>query len=82
MKNGRPLGSRNTELTRARIQATQLVLRLQKCAMGEVELTREQLKAIEILLKKALPDLSSVELTGSDDAPVRLQGIIDLVRPG
>ena len=79
---GRPIGVRNAELTRARIQTTKIVDRLQQCAMGEVEMSPAQLKSAEILLKKSLPDLSSVELTGSDDAPVRLQGIIDLVRPG
>ena len=82
MKAGRPIGSRAAELTRARIQATKLVDRLQKCAMGEVEMSPAQLKSAEILLKKSLPDLSSVELTGNDEAPVRLQGIINLVRPG
>jgi hypothetical protein len=50
--------------TRARIQTTQLINRLQKQADGEVELTPMQMKAIEILLRKALPDLSAVELSG------------------
>ena len=79
---GRPLGSRNSEMTRSAIQATLLVKRLQDHAMGELELTREQIKAIEILLKKTLPDLSSVELTGDAENPVKVQGVIELVRPG
>jgi hypothetical protein len=78
---GRPLGSRNTEMTRRAIQATKLVQRLQKCALGELELTKEQIRAIEVLLKKTLPDLSSVELTGDADNPVKFQGVIELVRP-
>jgi hypothetical protein len=79
---GRPLGLRHAEQTRRAIQATKLVQRLQNCAMGSLDLTKEQIRSIEILLKKTLPDLSSVELTGDADNPVRVQGIIDLVRPG
>ena len=71
----RPLGTRNSEMTRSAIQATLLVKRLQAHAMGELELTREQIKAIEILLKKTLPDLSSVELTGDPENPVTVQQI-------
>ena len=79
---GRPLGLRHAEQTRRAIQATKLVQRLQDCAMGRLELSKEQIRSIEILLKKTLPDLSSVELTGDAENPVRVQGIIDLVRPG
>ena len=81
-KGGRPLNHRLSEQSRLAIQATKLILRLQQCAMGELELSREQIRAIEVLLKKTLPDLSSVELTGDADNPVRVTGIIDLVRPG
>ncbi len=56
--------------TRAKIQTSQLVNRLQSFANGKVELTRDQIKAIEVLLKKALPDLSTVTLVGDKDQPV------------
>jgi hypothetical protein len=52
------------EKTRARIQTSQLINRLELCALGELELPKDKLKAIEILLKKSLPDLSSIQLTG------------------
>jgi hypothetical protein len=81
-KGGRPLGHRLSEQSRSAIQATNLVKRLQKHALGDLELSMSQIRAIEVLLKKTLPDLSSVELTGDADNPVKFQGVIDLVRPG
>jgi hypothetical protein len=48
--------------TRAKIQATQLIKRLESHALGEIELTQTQVRSIEILLKKILPDLSAVEM--------------------
>lgn len=63
---------RQQEQTRAAIQTTQLVKRLQDFALGEdgVEIDTGRLKAIEVLLRKSLPDLSSVELTGDPDNPL------------
>lgn len=74
------------EQTRAAIQTTQLVKRLQCFALGlpepnskdpdapPVELDGQKIKAIEILLRKALPDLSSVALTGDKDAdPIQVE---------
>ncbi len=55
--------------TRAAIQTTQLVKRIQNYALGEkddqdnpVEIDSNRLRAIEILLRKSLPDLSSVQM--------------------
>ena len=70
------------EQTRAAIQTTQLVKRLQFYALGQddpaapgvkVELDQGKLKAIEILLRKSLPDLSAVTLSGDPDAPLKLE---------
>ncbi len=47
--------------TRAKIRTSQLVNRLEACALGEIELPSDNLKAIEILLNKTLPNLASVE---------------------
>jgi len=60
---------------RAKIQASQLINRLQNHALStEVdELKPSQLKAIEILLKKSVPDLQSTEITGDSDAPMQLK---------
>ena len=73
------------EQTRAAIQTTQLVKRLQAFALGErepnsadendkpCELDANRLRAIEILLRKALPDLSAVAHTGEDGGPLQIQ---------
>ena len=72
--------------TRAAIQTTQLVKRLQNYALGlseanstdsddPVELDSGRLKAIEILLRKSLPDISSVQIKGDDESPLKIQMI-------
>jgi hypothetical protein len=58
--------------TRAKIQTSQLVNRLNKIALGEVVVDQTQLRAIEILLRKALPDLSTITLQGDENGgPLR-----------
>lgn len=75
------------ERTRAAIQTTQLVKRLQFYALGQndendqpVNLDSNRLKAIEVLLRKSLPDLSTVQLQGDKENPVRITQI-ELVAP-
>lgn len=77
---------RQQEQTRAAIQTTQLVKRLQCYALAEkddagneVELDAGRLKAIEVLLRKSLPDLSSISLTGDPDNPVVIDRIERIV---
>jgi hypothetical protein len=65
---------------RKRIQAVQLINRLQGNAMGtlsphhlakgQIELTMGQIRSIEILLRKCLPDLSSVIMSGDPERPI------------
>jgi hypothetical protein len=69
------LNPRHQEMVRDKIQASQLINRLESHALGEIELSQTQIRAIEILLKKTLPDLSSVELTGDPENPVSIQEI-------
>jgi hypothetical protein len=54
------------ERTRAAIQTSQLVNRLQDFALGAegVDIDSGRLKAIEILLRKSLPDLQAVTVSG------------------
>lgn len=56
---------KNTRLdqkSRDKIQASQLVNRLNKHALSDEEImTSSQIRAAEILLKKILPDLSNME---------------------
>jgi hypothetical protein len=68
------LNRRHQDMVRDKIQANQLINRLESHALGEVELSQTQIKAIEILLKKTLPDLSAVEHTGDEENPVVVKG--------
>jgi hypothetical protein len=47
--------------TRARIQVSQIINRLEKHILGLIELSPTQVRSAEILLKKRIPDLSSTE---------------------
>lgn len=60
---------------RAKIQAGNLINRLEKHINGEIELQNSQLKAIEILLDRSIPKLSAIELTGDPDRPVGIQEV-------
>ncbi len=78
---------RQQDQTRAAIQTTQLVKRLQCFALAQddeagntVDIDPNRLRAIEILLRKSLPDLSTVELTGDPENPVAIT-TIELVAP-
>lgn len=73
------LNNRQSEQSRAAIQTTQLIKRLQEQAFGTVELSQQQIKAIEILLKKSLPDLSAVELSTDPDNPIDFKWTVEVV---
>lgn len=73
------------EKSRARIQTTQLVKRLQNNAMGtkddqgrDVKLDRGQVASIKILLDKAIPNLASVKLIGDADAPLETKSTLEV----
>jgi len=69
---------RQQEQTRAAIQTSQLVNRLQDFALGKIaEIETGRLKAIEILLRKTLPDLSSVTLGGDEANPINVVHAIE-----
>lgn len=52
---------RQDDNTRSKIQAAQLINRLQACVMGEVQLDSTQVSAAKALLNKVLPDLQQLE---------------------
>lgn len=53
------------ESTRAKIQAAQIINRLQNHIDGKVDLTSSQVSAAKILLDKILPNLQATELSGA-----------------
>lgn len=63
---------RQQDQTRAAIQTSQLVNRLQNYALAVegIDIDAGRLKAIEILLRKSLPDLSALSLSGDEDNPL------------
>jgi len=56
-----------SEVHRARIQASQLINRLQKFALGKAEykLTISEIRAIEVLLRKCVPDLVQADINAT-----------------
>lgn len=50
---------------RQKIQASQLINRLNSHAKGECEMTATQIKAATVLLAKVMPDLKAVEHSGT-----------------
>lgn len=67
---------RHDDETRAKIQTSQLLNRLQDHVFGKdgeaVEISQTQMRAVEILLRKSLPDLSSITVSGDEDNPIHV----------
>ena len=55
---------------RAKIQAGNLIARLQQHIDGKISLENSQIKAIEVLLDRSIPKLSSIEHKGNADEPI------------
>ena len=66
---------RHDEETRSRIQANQIINRLESHILGEVELKPTQITAALGLLRKVIPDLSVTKLTGDSENPIAIQAI-------
>lgn len=64
MPKGVRLNPEHDERTRAKIQTSQIINRLNSFVNGEIELTNAQVNAASTLLKKTLPDLQSVQHAG------------------
>lgn len=54
---------RHDENTRAKIQTSLIIGRLQNHLHGKIELSQTQVRCAEILLRKTLPDLTATEMT-------------------
>jgi hypothetical protein len=67
---GRKPGYQHLQKTRDKIQAAQLINRMQLIALGEVEADATQVNAAKALLAKVLPDLKAVEHSGDADNPL------------
>jgi len=65
-----------TERWREKIRLSQIINRLDQCAVGEIDMTPSQLKAADMLLKKLVPDLNRTELTGPDNGPIQHEATV------
>ena len=73
--------TKHQDETRARIQVSNLITRVEKYALGELsdeDISPNRLNAIKLLLGKTLPDLSATEVTQQVDGDVRVS-VIELV---
>lgn len=62
----------HSEQVRLKIQAANLIQRLQDHAMGDLEMTPTQIQAANSLLDRSVPKLSQIQHVGDDENPVRL----------
>ena len=66
------LSRSHSETVRQKIQAPNLINRLQKHIDGEIELTSTQLKAIEMLLDRSVAKLQTIQHLGDETQPIRI----------
>lgn len=64
------INKRHGDQVRAKIQASNLIHRLNQCAEGKIELTSVQVRAIEALLDRSVPKLSQIQHVGDNEAPI------------
>ena len=72
------------EEVRKRIQASQLINRLQDHVNSPKPgiMDQSQVSAANMLLRKVLPDLNSTEISGDPSKPLEHKLKIEFVRPG
>jgi len=68
--------------TKRRIQASQLLNRLNSFANGAVEMSAAQVMAAKVVIGKSIPDLKAIEHTGKDGGPVHRAITVEFVSPG
>lgn len=75
------LSKHHSELVRAKIQASVLLARVHKCALGEIEMTATQLAAANSLLDRSVPKLSQIQHTGENGGPIKASLQVEFVKP-
>lgn len=70
---------RHDDETRAKIQAAQIINRMQSCVMGEIALDAQQVSCAKSLLNKVLPDLSHNENENTHDVSDPLLELLNQV---
>lgn len=76
------LNNRHQQAVRDKIQASQLINRLEKHIEGEIELKPTQIDAAKYLISQSIGSPpTSTTISGDEDAPLKFEGAINLVRP-
>ena len=70
---------RHDEQTKRRIQASQLLNRLNSFANGTIRMSSAQVHAAKVVIGKSIPDLKSIEHNGKDGGPIQHHLIIEFV---
>ena len=70
----------HSEQVRLKIQAANLVQRLQDHAMGEIEMTMSQINAANSLLDRSVPKLSQIQHVGDESEPIVHKIVREIVR--
>lgn len=65
MPRGVRLNPAHDERTRAKIQTSQIINRLESLVMGKIEMSPPAVSAALGLLRKTLPDLNATEISGT-----------------
>ena len=77
------LNKRHSEEVRAKIQASVIIDRLQKCVSGEIEMTAIQVSAANALLDRSVPKLQQIQHVGDSEAdPIQHSMVIEFVDAG
>lgn len=76
------LNPRHSEQIRAKIQASVIIERLHRCAMGELEMTSQQLTAANALLDRSVPKLSQIQHVGDADNPIVTSVRLEFISAG
>lgn len=67
------INAKHDELTRSKIQTSQLINRLMEHVNSEKDLlSTSQVNAAKALLAKTLPDLAAVQISGDPDNPLKM----------
>lgn len=73
------LNPRHSDMVRQKIQASVLIDRMHKHALGEVEMTATQVAAANSLLDRSVAKLSQIQHTGDPDNPVQARIVVEYV---
>lgn len=71
------LSRAHSDAVRQKIQASVLIDRMQKHALGEIEMTPTQITAANSLLDRSVAKLSQIQHVGDEDGgPIRFEKIV------